>query len=555
MQKEHNLRPDLIFFTGDAAYGHLGSDPGLRLADQYDEVDAFFEAVRKTFNPEVPKEDLFLVPGNHDVNRKSVAPGDSLWLDQQTSLETVINEIHNATQQWQHFIGRMADYGAFLGNKGYNHLLPDKNRLVYAVNRMINGVKVGIVGLNSAWSCHQDDEKGKLWFAGKWQIGSLQPQVQDSEVSIALMHHPLSWFVPHEEDQALRTRIRNDFRFHLHGHEHEGWVDAGLDGHTRIAAGACYETSDSSRNGYNFVRLDLDTHTGKVWLRQYDAIGGGWTPRVIHGRTNDQGIFVLSSLCWLPSEDGAERRGNEIPTIQHRFGSSSDVSNLKVLHRPFDLKTTVLKTIIAEQQVQVYKMRTLRAREQIRQLIIEPQPEIFRGNSKFGEVARLRAVNAIPGRASKTPNGMFQVDFADDEVLQPDQDGALLLNYTMVERVEDAFDPPGIIACQPVGSESLVIEVYFPPGWRFDRDAENRPSYELYSKDPKNGVKTVLASSAATTLDSNLQVKWYTYDFGIGDIDFFRVKIINPPQDGEINFDWKWIKPAQMSPPVQTNGR
>ena len=28
MQKDHGLRPDLIFFTGDAAFGHLGNERG-----------------------------------------------------------------------------------------------------------------------------------------------------------------------------------------------------------------------------------------------------------------------------------------------------------------------------------------------------------------------------------------------------------------------------------------------------------------------------------------------------------------------------------------------
>jgi predicted MPP superfamily phosphohydrolase len=28
MQRKHGLRPDLIFFTGDAAYGHLGNGDG-----------------------------------------------------------------------------------------------------------------------------------------------------------------------------------------------------------------------------------------------------------------------------------------------------------------------------------------------------------------------------------------------------------------------------------------------------------------------------------------------------------------------------------------------
>ena len=33
MQEEHGLRPDLIFFTGDAAYGHIGSAEGKSISD------------------------------------------------------------------------------------------------------------------------------------------------------------------------------------------------------------------------------------------------------------------------------------------------------------------------------------------------------------------------------------------------------------------------------------------------------------------------------------------------------------------------------------------
>lgn len=35
MESEHDLHPDLIFFTGDAAYGHLGRENGLSITEQF----------------------------------------------------------------------------------------------------------------------------------------------------------------------------------------------------------------------------------------------------------------------------------------------------------------------------------------------------------------------------------------------------------------------------------------------------------------------------------------------------------------------------------------
>ena len=68
MQAEHGLRPDLVFFTGDAAFGQIGKERGKAIVDQFLEAHDFLTAVRETFEPELLQRDLFLVPGNHDVN-------------------------------------------------------------------------------------------------------------------------------------------------------------------------------------------------------------------------------------------------------------------------------------------------------------------------------------------------------------------------------------------------------------------------------------------------------------------------------------------------------
>ncbi len=39
------------------------------MLEQYEDAAKFFDNIRASFSPEIPKERVFIVPGNHDVNR------------------------------------------------------------------------------------------------------------------------------------------------------------------------------------------------------------------------------------------------------------------------------------------------------------------------------------------------------------------------------------------------------------------------------------------------------------------------------------------------------
>jgi predicted MPP superfamily phosphohydrolase len=240
MQKKNGLRPDLIFFTGDVCFGQTGSGSGHTLADQYQKAREFFDQVRESFRPEVAKADFFLIPGNHDVDRGRIGLDTTDWLDHgKRTLDEVLQLIGSATSQWRNTMGRLEEYRNFLQDNHYDHLLADPERLCYTVRREIRGMSVAVVGLNSAWSCGRDGEKGRLWLGGPWQVGKHEPEFVRSDIRIALMHHPVDWF--HElEAPRLRPLLQRHFEFFLHGHEHQGWVEGpNPDGHTRIAASAC----------------------------------------------------------------------------------------------------------------------------------------------------------------------------------------------------------------------------------------------------------------------------------------------------------------------------
>ncbi len=328
LREEQDLRPDLIFFTGDAAFGQIGDKKGERIQDQFTAAHQFLTEVRHSLEPELTLRDVYIVPGNHDVNRDEVDPGQSYWMSaEDRSLDDIVGMIQGRTRQdkrqWQRFLERLEDYRAFLHDRGYHHLLRDpEGRLIFADSREIGGLRVGIAGFNSAWSCGQDREKGRLWAGGRYQLEELRSELGTVDFAVSLIHHPGNWFVE-QEDPGVQRLLERDFQFVLHGHEHQDWVRCeATTGHTTVSAGACYDRSDRE-NGYSVVRLDRETGKGEVWLRRFDATGGGWVPREISGRTGN-GCWPLEHLGpWfsrlssrVQTEDAGNRassRSGEVP--------------------------------------------------------------------------------------------------------------------------------------------------------------------------------------------------------------------------------------------------
>ncbi|MBA4030441.1 MAG: hypothetical protein C0478_06060 [Planctomyces sp.] len=296
LHQEEGLQPDLIFFTGDAAYGHLGNEEGKSITDQFREAEDFLTHVRTVFSKEIPKRQIFWVPGNHDVNKTRISDMETSWITGCSSLEKIENAIHERGRVWRLIMERLLDYHNALKTYGYDHLISDPDRLIYGDLREIHGYRIGIGGFNSAWSSQGigREEAGRLWMAGRYQLETVRAIFPPNiDFHIGLIHHPANWLVP-EEAQSFFHDLKRDYDFVLHGHEHQLFVEQDrTNGHVVLSAGACHEWSNGKNNGYNFVRLNIEEGRGEAWLRQYESTGGGWCPRIISGRTDQRGIHQL----------------------------------------------------------------------------------------------------------------------------------------------------------------------------------------------------------------------------------------------------------------------
>lgn len=271
-------RPDLIFCTGDIAFGDSSGCP---LSDQYLRAELFFDellAICGKDGVSLPKERLFVVPGNHDVSRnainKDAQAALTSWASESSFHYQKINQRFNdKSREFDDNIRRLDDYGHFI-SKYLPHLADPERRHVYACTVNIGGVSTGIYGFNSAWTCAGPEDDRNLWLAADWQFNEAKERLKNAEIKIGLIHHPVDWLNQAEREAATR-RIASDFDFWLHGHSHSAWVTP-VQSHIVIAAGAV-GAEQSEEFGVNLCTADLVTKKGSTLLHTKRANASGWT--------------------------------------------------------------------------------------------------------------------------------------------------------------------------------------------------------------------------------------------------------------------------------------
>jgi predicted MPP superfamily phosphohydrolase len=282
--EDGSLKPQLIFCTGDIAFGEATSDP---LVDQYSAAKAFFDElliICGDDNKPLEKERLFVVPGNHDINRKRIN-GDAQAALQNFSgnardfAQKINQRFNDKSTEFCDAIRRLDEYANFV--KEYlPHQCDPEGRHHYAKTTLVDGIKVGIAGFNSAWTCAGAEDDRNIWLAANWQFNESKKLLAGADIRIGLIHHPVDWLNIADRELAA-VRVASDFDFWLHGHAHNAWVTP-VQSYTVIAAGAVGAQS-SDEFGVNITSINFGDASAVSHLHSVKVGNSDWTITPIAG--------------------------------------------------------------------------------------------------------------------------------------------------------------------------------------------------------------------------------------------------------------------------------
>ncbi len=330
--KKQGLGPELVVVTGDIAF------KGVK--EEYDQAKTFFDDLLQALGLE--NERLFIVPGNHDVNRKKYRKSDVLQYENMRDLnEELENDEFRAD-----LLKGMNDYFSFM-ESSYPHLRIRHDRLIPFVNlyEAECGRKIQLVGLNSAWMCRKSPDEREIAI-GEYQVANAVGELKDDiSLRIFLFHHPLSWLRP-EDRNRCRQHINDSILLTGHLHEVEGGFSSDLDVRFyQFQAGGAYLGSESNRPArYHYITFDWDENLIKLDFRKFVKDKGKWA---VDGDTGNDGQKSFPMSIDAMGEETQASKKDDIFNNYLRYAASEH------RHLPMQGFETNLRTPIEIEKVYV----------------------------------------------------------------------------------------------------------------------------------------------------------------------------------------------------------
>jgi hypothetical protein len=260
---------DLIFVTGDLAQSGR--------PEEYTLIKDLFSRIMTATG--VPPERVFVVPGNHDVDR-----GVGRWLKRTLSGDDEAVSFFVEPESRAFHVQKMAAYASAM-----REVLGASRPLGLQVGAEavevveLKGVRLAVASFNSAWFAQGDDDRGQLWL-GEPSVRVALERIADleAEFAVALFHHPLEDLNP-EDRERVEPLLERGFEMLLRGHLHAARTGAYISprgGYVEQAAPAAYQGSKWA-NGCFLGEIRARART--VRIRPY-AFASGADPWVLDTR-------------------------------------------------------------------------------------------------------------------------------------------------------------------------------------------------------------------------------------------------------------------------------
>lgn len=393
---------DLVFVTGDLAF-----------SGQADELAQVVVVLRRLLEVTgVPPDRMFVVPGNHDVDRDV-----GRWL-----LRTLASD-KQAIAFFEEPDGRtfhrkkLEAYEASL-----RELFGSERTLGLGVGAEavelveVAGTRLAVASFNSSWFAQGDDDQGNLWL-GEPNVRHAVDRIADADAvfAISLLHHPFEYL--HEAERELVERwFERGFDLVLRGHLHKDKtrsIASQRGGYVEVAAPAAYQGSQWP-NGCFLGEIRPKART--VRLRPY-AYAAGPDP------------WVLDTKVFPDDEGDGYCRTFTIPKKVRRKSSMAAAARMAVKGAyerasPYQ-KMQVKRQVLGDRA----NVASQHADDEVIQQLAEEAPELRK--KILGNVDRnVALVSAIESEGVSTSHPHIDIDTDEGFGLALVRAGRLFLQHT-----------------------------------------------------------------------------------------------------------------------------
>lgn len=274
MRREIGRPADGILLSGDIAF-----------AGAKQEYTFAREWLKSTLCPAAgcEIEDVFVIPGNHDVDRKQAAT--QLHKDARTKLrgypadqsDGILRNYLADPFSAQMLFGPIENYNRFAAEflcnlAAENPERPEAKPFAMRDWQLNDGSTLRIWGFNSVLVSDEHDALGTMFVdPAAAQVIHRSPEI----THVVMCHHPYSWL---KNGGPFRERIEAVAKLHLFGHEHTRRVEEGVR-FTAVRAGAVHpdRIEPGWDPGYNWINLSVENSGPKrqlhveIWVRKRDG--------------------------------------------------------------------------------------------------------------------------------------------------------------------------------------------------------------------------------------------------------------------------------------------
>lgn len=263
---------DHILICGDIANKGLESE--------YEKAEKFLESVFKHLKCDETKTKVYVVPGNHDINRginkRARLDLQPTLLNKEKADDYIYNAKHNETDILKLIYSPFKAFHKFANKHSSidgiaECILSESSNFNNKSFRkevdlgILNDYIIKLHCLNSALLCDENDVNDPdniLYGEHKLYIPkyAYNPATDSTFVNISMMHHPHKWFY-NENEQALK--FDRTFKIQLYGHVHTQSIYQAEDGKSpvRLQLGSLQPGKGGDPNKYppvyNILELNI----------------------------------------------------------------------------------------------------------------------------------------------------------------------------------------------------------------------------------------------------------------------------------------------------------